>query len=61
MNELTVAVVTIGFGIHLISRQEFPKNSKLMKINIHHVNERPDFETMTLIAFTDQVVIFIYI
>jgi len=44
-NELSGTVMTIGFDSHLISREIFSQNSKLLNSSIHPVSEWLDFET----------------
>jgi len=57
-DELSGAVMTIGFDSHLISRQIFSQNSKLLNSSIHHVSERLEFETTIMFAFTGQIIAF---
>jgi hypothetical protein len=58
MSDLSGAIMTIGFDSHLISRQIFPKKTKLLKSSIHYFNKRCDFETIIMFAFIGQSVVF---
>ena len=57
-NELSGAVITIGFDRRLIPRQTFPKNSKLLKSSFHHFVRGMILKKTIMFAFTGKIVVF---
>ena len=58
MSEMSGAVMTIGFDSHLISREIFPRNSKLLKSSIHLFSDRRDLETIIMFVLVGQTDVF---